>query len=107
MVTFDEFKKLDIRIGTVKSVEKVENTDKLLKLVFDLGTEERQVLSGIAEFFPNFAELVGKQIAVLVNIEPRTIRGFESHGMLLAIGEGDNFTLLSPEKPVVAGSIVR
>ncbi|MCR4330006.1 MAG: methionine--tRNA ligase subunit beta [Candidatus Roizmanbacteria bacterium] len=107
MITFDDFKKLDIRIGTIKSAEKVENADKLLKLIFDLGTEERQVISGIAEFFADPKTLVGKQVAVLVNIEPRTIRGEESFGMILAMGESDTFSLLVPEKPVVPGSAVR
>jgi len=107
MITFDDFKKLDIRIGTIKSAEKVENADKLLKLIFDLGTEERQVISGIADFFADPKTLVGKQVAVLVNIEPRIIRGQESHGMILAVGEGDTFSLLVPENSVTPGSIVR
>lgn len=107
MITFDDFKKLDIRIGTIKSAEKLENTDKLLRLLFDLGTEERQVISGVAEFFTDPSALVGKQVAVLVNIEPRTIRGYESNGMILAVGEGDIFSLLVPEKTVIPGSIVR
>lgn len=84
MITFDDFKKLDIRIGRVLSAEKVSGTDKLMKLEVDFGTEKRLLVAGIAQFFePD--HLIGKEVPVLMNLEPRSIRGIESQGMILAI----------------------
>ena len=82
-VTFEDFKKLDIRIGRVLSAERVEGTDKLIKLQIDLGTEKRQVVAGMADFLePDHFK--GKEVPVLTNLEPRTLRGVESQGMVLA-----------------------
>jgi methionine--tRNA ligase beta chain len=106
MITFEDFKKLDIRIGRILLAEKVEGTDKLIKLEIDLGTEKRQVVAGIAEFYQP-EQLVGRQIPVLVNLEPRTIRGAESHGMILAADDEGRAVLLHPEKEVPPGSIIR
>ncbi len=79
MITFDDFKKLDIRIGKILSAEKVSGTDKLMKLEVDFSAEKRQLVAGIAEFFePD--HLIGKEIPVLLNLEPRSIRGIESRG---------------------------
>ena len=105
-ITFEDFKKLDIRIGKVLSAEKVEGTDKLIKLQIDIGTERRQIVVGMAEFFgPD--HLIGKEIPVLVNLEPRTFKGVQSHGMILAADVGGKPVLLFPEKKVPPGSIVR
>ncbi len=82
-VTFDEFKKMDFRVGEILNVEHVEGTDKLLKIEVDIGTETRQMVSGIADTYsPD--DLVGKKIVVIVNLKPAVIRGVESHAMLLA-----------------------
>lgn len=106
-ITYDEFKKLDIRVGTIKQVEPVEGTDKLLKCQVDTGDAElRQIISGIREYYPDFETLVGKQVLYIVNLEPREIRGFTSHGMLMAVGD-DKPIFLVPETPVTAGSKVR
>lgn len=107
-ISFDDFKKLDIRIGTIQSAEPIPDTNRLLKLVVDLGEENtRQIVSGIAEFFPNVEELVGKQVAFAANLEPRTIRGHESNGMILAISKEDNtLSLLVPDHDVAPGSAV-
>lgn len=108
MISFDEFKKVEIRIGKILSCEKVPDTDKLLLMSLDLGEEEpRTIVSGIAHYFPDTRALVGKQVPVLANLEPRMIRGIESKGMILAIGEENNFTLLTPEKEVMPGAEVR
>jgi len=107
MITYDDFKKLDIRIGKVKSAEKVDNADKLLKLVFDFGDEERQIMAGIAEFVEDPETLVGKEMPVLVNLEPKVLRGHESQGMILAASFEDVPTLLHPAEDVPPGSIVR
>lgn len=107
MITFEDFKKLDVRIGTVKSAEKVEGADKLLRLVFDFTTEERQIMAGIAELYPDPSVLIGKQMPVLVNLEPRMLRGFESQGMILAADDNGTPVLLHPEVKIPPGSIVR
>ena len=106
MITFDDFKRLDIRIGRVISAERVEGTDKLLKLEIDLGTEKRQLVAGIAEFFQP-EQLIGKELPVLANLEPRKIRGIESKGMILAVDIEGRPILLGPEEEVPPGSIVR
>jgi methionine--tRNA ligase beta chain len=106
MIEFDDFRKLDIRIGTVLSAELVEGTDKLIRLEIDLGGEKRQVVAGMAEFL-NPASLTGKQVPVLANIEPRRFRGIESHGMILAADVSGKPVLLHPESKVPSGSVVR
>ncbi len=106
MITFNDFKKLEIRIGKVLSAEKVEGTDKLMKLEIDFGTGKRQLVAGMAEFFePN--HLIGKEFPVLVNLEPRNFKGIESQGMVLAVDVDGKPVLLQPEKEVPPGSIVR
>lgn len=107
MITYEDFKKLDIRIGTVESVSRIEGADKLLKLIIDLGSEKRQILAGIAEFLDDPQSLVGKQIPVLVNLEPRKMRGEESQGMMLAADVDGKPILLHPESKIPPGSIVR
>jgi methionyl-tRNA synthetase len=135
-VTYDEFKKMDMRIGTIRAVEPVEGTDKLLKCQIDFGTkivpaanreelpegsilvEEplpevsvpdiRQIVSGIREFYPEYEKLVGKQVLYIVNLEPRMIRGVESQGMLMAVdGKEGTPVFLTPEVEVNSGSHVR
>ena len=107
MITFDDFKKLDIRIGKVLSAEKVEGTDKLLRLEIDFSTEKRQVVAGIAECYQP-ESLVGKEIPVLMNLEPRSIRGVVSQGMILAAVNADGKpVLMHPDSEVPPGSIIR
>lgn len=104
-ISYEDFAKLDIRIGTILAVELVEGADRLLNLSVDLGEEApRQIISGIREFFAEPQTLVGKQCPFLINLEPRTIRGFESQGMILAGGEGETFTLLHPGVSVSSGT---
>jgi methionine--tRNA ligase beta chain len=106
MITYDDFMKLDIRTGKVVSAEKVENADKLLMLKVDLGTEIRQVVAGIAlQYAPE--QLVGRDMVVLTNLEPRVIRGVESNGMILAASVEGAPVILMPEKPVPPGTIVK
>lgn len=107
MITFDDFKKLEMKIGTVISAEKVPDADKLIKIMFDFGSEKRQIMAGIAEFFPDPAELVGKQMPVLVNLEPRTFRGHESQGMIIAADEDGKPVFLHPAHPLAPGTIVK
>lgn len=107
-ISFDDFMKLDIRVGTIVSVKAVPDTDKLLKLTVDIGEEEpRQIVSGIKHFFADFTVLEGRQAPFVINLEPRTIKGLESQGMIMAVGDADTFSLLSPEKAVPPGTPVR
>lgn len=85
-ISIDDFKKVEIRIGEIKSVERIEGSDKLLKLMVNFGNEERQVLSGIAAYFPNPQDLVGKKCPFVTNLAPRTMMGLESRAMILATG---------------------
>ncbi len=101
-IKLDEFKKLDIRIGEILNAEKVENADKLLKLEADFGEFKRQIVSGIAENF-NPEDLIGKKLPFILNLEPRTFRGVESQGMLLAVIHEDRAVLLEPQDDVKAG----
>ncbi len=106
-LSLDEFKRAEIRIGTVRSAESVPETDKLLRLEVDFGDDTpRQILSGIAEYVDP-KDLVGRQFPFITNLEPRIIRGLVSNGMLLAVGEGETFALLSPTRPVSPGSRIR
>ncbi len=105
-VAFDDFKKLDIRIGTILSAEKIEGADRLLKLEVDFASEKRQIVSGIAQFYKP-EELVGKQSPFILNLERRVIKNVESQGMILAVDVGGKAVLLKPHKKVPTGSIVR
>ncbi len=107
MINISDFQKLDIRIGKIKSAERIPNADKLLKIIFDIGGEERQILSGIAEFYPEPSLLVGKEVPVILNLEPRKMRGEESHGMMLTADASGRPVLLHPESEVPPGSVVK
>lgn len=105
--SYDDFAKLDIRIGTITEVKVVENTDRLLCLTVDLGeSEPRQIVSGIREYFEDIESLVGCQCPFVANLEPRTIRGLESQGMIMAASIDDLFALLNPSVKVPAGTKV-
>jgi len=103
MISYDYFKKLDIRVALVEKVEKVPKADKLYKLTIDLGTEKRTLVAGLAEHYEE-GDLVGKKIVILANLEPRKLRGVESQGMLLAAVDGDNVSILTPDKDLKPGS---
>lgn len=107
MIQFDDFTKLDIKVVTIVTAEKVEKADKLLKLTVNDGDEDRTVVSGIAEHYTT-DEIIGKQVCLLANLEPRKIRGVESNGMILmAENEEGKLAFLSPDKAMGNGSTVR
>ena len=106
MANIADFNKLSIKIGTIRSAEKVEGSSKLLKLDIDLGHERRQILAGIGEKYDP-KDLKGKQIPVLANLEPRMLMGIESNGMILAADISGEPVLLHPEEKVANGSQVR
>lgn len=106
-VSYEDFAKLDIRIGVVRAAEMVPDTDKLIKCTVDFGPlGQRVVVSGIAEWkMP--AELIGKRLPYIVNLAPRMLRGVESQGMLLATSDEKGVSLLVPERDVPEGSKLR
>ena len=108
MITYDDFSKMDIRIGTIVSAEKVEGADKLLRLEVEIGEEKpRQLVAGIAQHVADISALVGKQIPILANLESRMLRGVESQGMILAASDEDGIVLLHPVRPLTPGSKVK
>ncbi len=104
-VTFDDFKKIEIRVGKVLICEKIENADRLLKLQVDFGDFKRQIISGIAQWYKP-SDLEGKFLPFIVNLEPRNFRGEESQGMLMAIEDEDGPVLLEPSRKVKEGTLV-
>ncbi len=106
MADISDFNKLAIKIGTIRKAEKVEGSSKLLKLDIDLGHERRQILAGIGEKYDP-KDLKSKQIPVLVNLEPRTLMGLESNGMILAADINGEPVLLHPDEKVANGSKIR
>ncbi|MBY9004571.1 MAG: methionine--tRNA ligase subunit beta, partial [Candidatus Lokiarchaeota archaeon] len=103
LVSYDYFKKLDIRVALVEDVEIVPKADKLYKLSIDLGDEKRTLVAGLAEHY-KAEELKGKKIVILANLEPRKLRGIESQGMLLAAVDGDIVSVLTPDKNIPHGA---
>ena len=106
MISYDDFAKVEIRAGKILSAEKIPDTDKLLKLMVDFAEPApRQIISGISMYFPDPIVLVGKTCMFVANLEPRTIRGFESNGMLFAVSTPEGaFSLLEPNSTVPAGT---
>lgn len=106
-ITFDDFMKLDVRVGTILEAEKVAKTKKLLKLKIDTGIDQRTVVSGIAEFFAP-EDIIGKQVSILVNLEPREIKGIQSQGMILMAEDADGrLDFVNPTSSIKPGSTVR
>ena len=103
MITFDEFKKLELKVAEVKSVEDHPNADKLTVLQIDVGGEEKQIVAGIKGHYTN-EELVGKKIVVVNNMAPAKLRGVESNGMLLAAQSGDRVIILTTDADMPPGS---
>ncbi|WP_163715462.1 methionine--tRNA ligase [Mangrovibacterium lignilyticum] len=105
--TFDDFMKMDIRTATILEAEPVAKTKKLMKILLDTGIDKRTVVSGIAEYY-KAEEIIGKQVSVLVNLEPRKLRGIESQGMILMAEDADgSLKFISPEIKVKNGSEIR
>ena len=107
-IPFDDFDKLDIRMGTITNAEPVEGADKLLKLFVDTGEPElRQLVAGIAEAYAADA-VIGRQIPVLTNLEPKTIRGVQSQGMILCPSDDEGTpVLLHPDREVSPGAKIQ
>ena len=107
-ISYADFAKLEIKIGTITAVEIVPEADKLLKLTVSVGeATDRQIVSGIRTFFEDPQVLVGKQCPFITNLEPRVIRGLESQGMIMAASNEEAFALLCPHVEMPAGSKVK
>ena len=103
-VTFEDFAKIDLRVGRIESAEEVPDSDKLIKLIIDIGSEKRQIIAGIKKWYGT-ADLVGKQIVICVNLAYRILAGLVSEGMLIAAHTEDGgAVILIPDKEVFNGS---
>ncbi len=106
MITIDEFKRLELKVGRIIEAQLHPNADKLLVLSVDVGGVKKQVVAGIVRHYQP-AELPGKLVVIVDNMEPAVIRGVESQGMLLAASHDQILTLIAPEKPIPSGALVR
>jgi len=107
MINYDDFSKVELKVGTVLEAEDLEESEKLLKLKVDLGEEEpRQILAGVKQWYKP-KDFVGKQVVVVVNLEPRKMMGLESAGMMLAADSKDGPVFLKPAKKVPPGTKIR
>ncbi|MFC1646244.1 methionine--tRNA ligase subunit beta [Candidatus Omnitrophota bacterium] len=106
MITINDFKNFQIRIATIKEANDHPNADKLYVLVVDLGDKQKQLVAGVKSSYTK-ESLVGRQIAMIDNLEPAVIRGIESQGMLLAAQDDSGIVILSPERNVKEGSMIK
>jgi len=106
MVTIEEFRKLELKVAQIKEVIDHPNADKLYVIIVDLGDKTKQVVAGIKNYYAK-EELVGKQVVVVDNLEPALLRGVESQGMLLAASDDTGIVIVSPERKVELGSVVK
>ena len=106
MITYDDFKKVELKIAKIITAEEVPGAEKLLKLQIDLGQEKRQIVAGIKKNYQP-GSLIGKEIVVVINLEPRMVMGVESNGMLLAASDEGGPVILMPEREVPPGSGVK
>lgn len=107
LINFDDFTKMDLRVGTILSAEKMPKANKLLVLKVDVGIDQRTIVSGIAEHFTP-EEIIGKQVCVLLNLAPRAIRGTESQGMILMAEDADGtLRFVAPQQKIMSGASIR
>ncbi|MBI5046045.1 MAG: methionine--tRNA ligase subunit beta [Candidatus Niyogibacteria bacterium] len=106
IISFEEFKKIELRVAKIIMAERVEGSDKLLKLRVGLGGEERQIIAGIGKSYEP-ENLIGREIAVVANLEPRALMGLESQGMILCASDENGPVLVCPEKEVLSGTEIK
>jgi methionine--tRNA ligase beta chain len=106
MATIDDFRKLELRIAQIKEVNDHPNADKLVVLTLDLGDRQKQVVAGIKKFYTK-EDLIGKQVVLVDNLDPVVLRGVESQGMILAGSDENLLAVISPEKNLKLGSVVK
>lgn len=102
-VSYKDFAKLDLKVGTIVQIDDVRGADKLYKLTVEIGSEKRTLVAGLGPYYQK-VDLHGKQIVVITNLQPKTIKGITSHGMLLAAQDGSIVSVLRPDKRVSSGS---
>lgn len=105
MITYEQFQNIELRVAKVLQAERIEGSDKLVKMRVSLGEEERTIVAGIGKKYDP-ADLIGKEIAVVANLEPRSLMGIESNGMVLAAGH-DGPVLLCPDREVLPGAQIK
>lgn len=105
-LTLADFKKCELRTAKILAVDAIEGADRLWRLLIELGAEKKQIVAGIKKAYPDKQTLVGKTVVVVHNLEPATIRGVESQGMLLAAKDAENMALLILDKELPSGSLV-
>lgn len=106
MATIEDFRKLELKVGEIKEVNEHPNADRLYVITVDLGDKTKQIVAGIKAAYLK-EDLVGKQVVVVDNLEPAILRGVESQGMLLAASDAEGITIVTPQRKVVLGSIVK
>ena len=106
MMTLEDFLKIELKVAQIVEAKVHPNADKLLLLTVDTGAERKEVVAGIALHYP-VNELVGKQVVLVNNLQPATLRGVVSSGMILAAKDGERLSLVTTDRPVAAGSVVR
>ena len=106
MITYEDFRKLELKVAQIKEVFEIEGATKLYRLIIDVGDKQKQIIAGIKQYYRP-EDLVGKQIVIVDNLEPAVIRGIESQGMLLAASDGENLAIISPQKEIKPGSLVK
>jgi methionine--tRNA ligase beta chain len=106
MINYDDFAKLELKVATILAAERVEGSEKLLKLKVNLGEEERQIIAGIGKSYEPEV-LIGRQIVIIANLEPRSLMGLESQGMLLAADSPEGPVVLAPSSEVAPGSKIK
>lgn len=105
-IAYDDFAKVDLKVAKIMEAERVEKSEKLIKLQLEVGDEKRQIVAGIGKAYTP-EELVGKEIVIVANLAPKALMGVESHGMLLAAGGAEHPVLLAPEKEIESGAKVK
>lgn len=103
IINFEEFEKIDLRIGRIIEAERMEGSDKIIRTLIDLGEEKRQVLAGIGKYYAP-EDLINKDVVVVVNLLPRKIMNLESQGMILAVKDEENLSFLTTDKKIKNGS---
>lgn len=107
MISYDDFAKIDLRIALIKSAERVEGSEKLIKLMVSLKEEDRQIIAGIGKSYDP-ETLINKKIVIITNLEPRKLMGLESQGMLLAASDDDNLSLIiADNNDITSGSKIK
>ncbi len=107
MASYEDFKKLEFRVGKIKEVNDHPNADRLYIVIVDMGDKQKQVVAGIKSFYANKEELVGRQVVIVDNLDPAMLRGVESQGMILAASDDEGMSIVTLDRERKLGSIVK